>query len=86
MPGGFAQEYLTGWVIGEEERAEEGVEVVGGGGKVEPGGVEEGMDVRVEGRHAGYWGRVRDEGRAEDADGGGGHCDFDGVVDVYRWM
>lgn len=45
-------------------------------------GGEEGVDVGVEGGHAGDGGRVRDESRAEDADGGGGHGDFDGVVDV----
>ena len=85
LPGGFAQEDLAGWVVGEEEGAEEGVEIIGRGGEVEPGGGEEGMDVRVEGGHAGYWSGVRDESRAEDSDGRGGHCDFDGVVDVYEW-
>ena len=86
LPRGFTQEYLTGWVAGEEEGAEEGVEIIGRGGEVEPGGGEEGMDVRVEGGHAGYWGGVRDKGGAEDSDGRGGHCDFDGVIDVYRCM
>lgn len=67
-----------------QEGAQEGVEVVGGGGEVEPGWGEEGVDVGVEGGHAGYGGGGGDEGGAEDADGGGGHGDFDGVVDVLR--
>ena len=66
-----------------EEFAEERVEVVGGGGEVEPGWGEGLVDGGVEGGHAGDGGWVVDEGAAEDADGGGGHCDFDGVVDVW---
>ncbi len=65
-----------------QECAEEGVQVVGRGGEVEPGWVEGGGDLGVEFWHSGYGGRVRDEGAAEDADGGGGHGYLDGVVDV----
>lgn len=39
--------------MGVEEGAEEGVEVVGGCGEVEPCGVEEGVDVGVESGHGG---------------------------------
>lgn len=65
-----------------EEGEDEGVEVVGRGGEVEPDWVEEGLDVRVELGHSGDGGGVGDECGAEDADGGGGHGYLDGVVDV----
>lgn len=84
LPRGFAEEDLAGRVVGAEEGPEEGVEVVGGGGKVKPGWGEEGVDVCVEGGHTGDGGGRGDEGGAEDADGGGGHGDLDGVVDVWR--
>ena len=64
-------------VVLMEECAEERVEVVRGGGKVEPGWGEGGGDLGVEFWHTGYGGGVRDEGAAEDADGGGGHGYFD---------
>ena len=65
-----------------KEGPEEGVQVVGGGGEVEPGWGEERRDVCVEVGHAGYGCGVGDEGRAEDTDGGGSHGDFNGVVDI----
>ena len=67
-----------------KEFAEEGVEVVGGGGEVKPGGAEGLLDRGVEVGHARDGGRFVDESAAEDADGGGRHGDFYGVVDVYR--
>lgn len=68
--------------MGVEEGAQEGVEVVGGGGEVEPGWGEGLVDVGVEGWHAGYRGGIVDEGAAEDAEGEGGHGYFYRVVDV----
>ena len=65
-----------------QECAQERVEVVRGGGEVEPGWVEGGGDLGVEFWHSGYGGGVGDEGATEDTNGGGGHGDFDGVVDV----
>lgn len=66
------------------EGAEEGVEVVGGGGEVEERGVLEfGVEGCVELWHAGDGEGVFDaEGVVQDAEGGGGLGDFDGVVDV----
>ena len=60
-------------VVLVQEGAEEGVQVVRGGGEVEPGWVEGGGDAGVEVGHSGYGGGIRDEGAAEDADGGGRH-------------
>ena len=67
-----------------DEGVEERVEVVGGGGEVGPcyGGGELLLDVGVEFGHAGDGDGVGDESGAENTDWGGGHCDFDGVVDV----
>ena len=66
------------------EGAEEGVEVVGRGGAVEVCWVLElGFEVGVEFGHARDWKCSFDaEGVVEDSEGGGGLCDFDGVVDV----
>lgn len=66
------------------EGAEEGVEVVGGGGKVEEGrGGEFGGEVGVEFGHAGNGQRLLDaEGVVQDSERGGRLRDFDGVVDV----
>lgn len=81
-PGCVPQEDGAGRVVGVDEGAEEGVEVVGGGGEVEPCWVQGVGDVGVELGHARDGLRVGDEGRAEDADGGRRHGYFDGVVDV----
>lgn len=83
LPRGVAQDRGAFWVVLVQEGAEEEVEVVGGGGEVEPGWAERGGDLGVEFGHARYGGRVGDEGAAEDADGGRGHGYFDGVVDVW---
>lgn len=60
-----------------QELAEKRVQVVRRGGEVEPGWIEGGGDLSVEFWHSGYWGGVRHEGAAEDADGGRGHGYFD---------
>ena len=81
-PGGVAEDGGALWVVLVQEGAEEGVEVVGGGGEVEPGWLQGGGELGVEFGHPCDGGGVRDEGAAEDADGGGGHGYFDRVVDV----
>ena len=81
-PRGVAEDDRAGGVVGVEEGAEERVEVVGTGGEVEPGWVQERLDVGVEWWHARDRGGVVDEGGAEGANWGGGHCCFYGVIDV----
>ena len=81
-PRGVAQDDGAVRIEGAQEGAQEGVEVVGRGGEVEPCRVEGRVHVLVEGRHVGDWFRGADEGRAQDAGGRGRHGDFDGVVDV----
>lgn len=85
-PAGLAQEDGARWVVLVEEGAEEWVEVVGGGGEVEPGWGEGLRDVGVEIGHGGDGGGFGDEGGSEDADWGGGHGYFYGVVDVWGEM
>lgn len=61
LPAGFAQEGCSRGIVRAQEGEEEGVEVVGGGGEVEPGWGEEGVDVFVEGGHSSCrwnWGLV----------------------------
>lgn len=65
-----------------QERAEEGVKVVGRGREVEPSWVQKGLDVVVESGHGGDDLGVGQECCAEDTNGRGGEGDFDGVVDV----
>ena len=65
-----------------QEGPQEGVQVVGRSGEVEPGRVEGPRELAVEGGHAGRRFGVGDEGCAQDADGGEGLGDFDGVVNV----
>lgn len=84
LPRGVAEDDGAPGVVPVQERAEEQVEVVRGGGEVEPGRVEGAGDLGVELGHPGDGGGVGDEGAAEDADGGGGHGYFDRVVDVYQ--
>lgn len=82
-PACVAEEDGTAWVVGVDEGAEERVEVVRGGGEIEEWwGGEGAVDVGVEVWHAVHRGGGEEEGCAEDADGGGGEGDFDGVVDV----
>ena len=81
-PGGVAENDSSVRVVAVDEGTEEGVEIVWGGGEVEPVGVEKAFDVSVERWHAFDGSRIGDKGTAEDADGRGGHGDFDGVVDI----
>ena len=83
-PGSLAEEDGSRGIVRVDEGMEEWIEVVGRGGEVGPyyGRGKLLLDVGVELRHAWDRGGVGDESGAEDADWGGGHCDFDGVVDV----
>ena len=60
-----------------EECTEERIEVVGGGGEVEPGWVKGDCDLGVEFGHSSDGCGVGDEGAAKDTDGGGSHGYFD---------
>ena len=85
-PAGVAKEDGAFGVVGVDEFAEEGIEVVRGSGEVEPCWVKGGLDVGVERGHGrdGFGGG--EEGCADNADGRRGLGDFDGVVDVYEYL
>ena len=84
-PGRVAEDDGSRGVVFVEEFAQKGVKIVRGGGEVEPGRVQGFGDLGVEVWHSWDWSRIVDECAAEDADGGGGHGNFYGVVDVWSF-
>ena len=76
-PGCVSEYGSTFGVVLVEEWAKEGVEVVGGGGEIEPGRVEGGGDLGVEFWHTSDGSGVGDEGAAKNADWRRGHSYFD---------
>ena len=82
-PGCFAEDEGPFGVELVEKGTEEVVEVIGRGGKVEPGWRQGLLDVGVQLGHAGDRCRLGYEGAAKNADRGWCHGDFDGVVNVY---
>ena len=73
LPRGIAKDDGAGWVVLMKEGAQEGIEVIWGGGEIEPRWVDQGFYPFVQLRHSKDWSGFRDKSAAEDANRGGGH-------------